>query len=431
MKKRSTRGLAAGSAGTAHTAASHSRTQPRQNSDEYEISSDCSQHPPQERVPSPSACQQLDETVARPGVITHVIDGLIFEEYTEPPPSSFVMSVDENEPPVLGPPWCLASPPAAALSVGENEQNEPPVLGPPWRLASPPAAALSVSENEQNAPPVLGPPRCLASPPAAALDKCTSLPTTVTNVAPTMSEAPAAVVNTYQAPIDLSLASAAAAALDKCTSLPTTVTNVAPTMSQAPAAFVNTYEAPIDLSLASAAAAALDKCTSLPTTVTNVAPTMSQAPAVVVNTYQAPIDLSLASAAAADLDECTSPPTTVTSAVPTMSQAPTAVMNTYQSPNYDRGPVSLEKPAIDQFTAPLEQARNTEFFRNSPREWTVEEVTSYIWNITGCAECAEKFRTQQIDGEAMLLLEENHLMAFMNIKLGPALIICSKIRSLQ
>lgn len=242
-------------------------------------------------MPSSSACQPLDETAARPGVIAHMIDGFIIEEYLEPLPSSF---------------------------------------------------ATSVRENKQNAPPVLGPRLSLASAPAAALDKCTFLPTSVTSVVPTMSQAVTAVANTYQAPTHLSLASAPAAASDKWMSLPKAATSVGP-----------------------------------------------------------------------------------------MSQATTAVMNTYQAPTYDRGPVSLQKWAVDEFTAPLGQARKPTFFRNSPRKWTVEEVTSYIWGITGCADYAEKFRTQEIDGEAMFLLEEHHLMTVMNIKLGPALIICSTIRSLQ
>ncbi len=38
----------------------------------------------------------------------------------------------------------------------------------------------------------------------------------------------------------------------------------------------------------------------------------------------------------------------------------------------------------------------------------------------GCQEIADEFRAQEIDGQAMLLLKEDHLMSAMNIKLGPA-----------
>lgn len=49
----------------------------------------------------------------------------------------------------------------------------------------------------------------------------------------------------------------------------------------------------------------------------------------------------------------------------------------------------------------------------------------------GCQEIAEEFRSQEIDGQALLLLKEEHLMSAMNIKLGPALKICAKINILK
>lgn len=51
--------------------------------------------------------------------------------------------------------------------------------------------------------------------------------------------------------------------------------------------------------------------------------------------------------------------------------------------------------------------------------------------FTGCQEIAEEFRSQEIDGQALLLLKEEHLMSAMNIKLGPALKICAKINVLK
>lgn len=44
---------------------------------------------------------------------------------------------------------------------------------------------------------------------------------------------------------------------------------------------------------------------------------------------------------------------------------------------------------------------------------------------------AEAFRLQEIDGQALLLLTEDHLMTSMNIKLGPALKICAHINALK
>ncbi|CAG5129967.1 unnamed protein product, partial [Candidula unifasciata] len=69
--------------------------------------------------------------------------------------------------------------------------------------------------------------------------------------------------------------------------------------------------------------------------------------------------------------------------------------------------------------------------RTDPGKWTVTEVYDFIQSMPGCREYAEEFRSQEIDGQALLLLKEDHLMTAMNIKLGPALKICSKINSLK
>ena len=61
----------------------------------------------------------------------------------------------------------------------------------------------------------------------------------------------------------------------------------------------------------------------------------------------------------------------------------------------------------------------------------VTEVYQFIQALPGCGEYAEEFRSQEIDGQALLLLKEDHLMTAMNIKLGPALKICAKINSLR
>lgn len=49
----------------------------------------------------------------------------------------------------------------------------------------------------------------------------------------------------------------------------------------------------------------------------------------------------------------------------------------------------------------------------------------------GCQEIADEFRAQEIDGQALLLLKEDHLMSAMNIKLGPALKIFARINMLK
>ncbi|XP_028910244.1 polyhomeotic-like protein 1 [Ornithorhynchus anatinus] len=74
---------------------------------------------------------------------------------------------------------------------------------------------------------------------------------------------------------------------------------------------------------------------------------------------------------------------------------------------------------------------NPVFLSSNPSRWGVEEVFAFIASLQGCQEIAEEFRSQEIDGQALLLLKEEHLMSAMNIKLGPALKICAKINVLK
>ncbi|XP_058022749.1 polyhomeotic-like protein 1 isoform X3 [Ahaetulla prasina] len=74
---------------------------------------------------------------------------------------------------------------------------------------------------------------------------------------------------------------------------------------------------------------------------------------------------------------------------------------------------------------------NPIFLSSNPSRWSVEEVYEFIASLQGCQEIAEEFRSQEIDGQALLLLKEEHLMSAMNIKLGPALKICAKINILK
>ncbi|XP_055738071.1 histone-lysine N-methyltransferase, H3 lysine-79 specific-like isoform X3 [Salvelinus fontinalis] len=67
----------------------------------------------------------------------------------------------------------------------------------------------------------------------------------------------------------------------------------------------------------------------------------------------------------------------------------------------------------------------------TPAQWSVAQVWDFIHTLPGCVEVAEAFRVQEIDGQALLLLTEDHLMTSMNIKLGPALKICAHINTLR
>ncbi|KAM4735882.1 polyhomeotic-like protein 1 isoform 2-T2 [Anableps anableps] len=71
------------------------------------------------------------------------------------------------------------------------------------------------------------------------------------------------------------------------------------------------------------------------------------------------------------------------------------------------------------------------FLSATPAQWSVEEVCKFISSLQGCEELAAQFLSQEIDGQALLLLREDHLISTMNIKLGPALKICASINSLR
>ncbi|XP_015192613.2 polyhomeotic-like protein 2 isoform X1 [Lepisosteus oculatus] len=91
----------------------------------------------------------------------------------------------------------------------------------------------------------------------------------------------------------------------------------------------------------------------------------------------------------------------------------------------DRGPEAPEGHARE---LPL---LTQHFLPSDPTKWNVEDVYEFIRSLPGCQEIADEFRSQEIDGQAMLLLKEDHLMSAMNIKLGPALKIYARINMLK
>lgn len=64
-------------------------------------------------------------------------------------------------------------------------------------------------------------------------------------------------------------------------------------------------------------------------------------------------------------------------------------------------------------------------------KWSVDDVCDYIRGLVGYSDYAEDFSVHEIDGQALLLLNENHLVQTMGIKLGPALKIMSKIEAIK
>jgi len=67
----------------------------------------------------------------------------------------------------------------------------------------------------------------------------------------------------------------------------------------------------------------------------------------------------------------------------------------------------------------------------NPVKWGVNEVVDFVKSLPGCSEYAEDFAVQEIDGQALMLLKEDHLMSAIGMKLGPALKLCAKIELLR
>lgn len=64
-------------------------------------------------------------------------------------------------------------------------------------------------------------------------------------------------------------------------------------------------------------------------------------------------------------------------------------------------------------------------------KWSVTDVYEFIKNLPGFGDYAEDFAIQEIDGQALSLLNDNHLVNTMGMKLGPALKILAKVQSLK
>uniref|UniRef100_A0A3Q3L046 Uncharacterized protein n=1 Tax=Mastacembelus armatus TaxID=205130 RepID=A0A3Q3L046_9TELE len=105
----------------------------------------------------------------------------------------------------------------------------------------------------------------------------------------------------------------------------------------------------------------------------------------------------------------------------------------------DEPPVPMTTRLRKQAEKKREEQRTTETTSISDREedaacpsqWNVEQVFIYIKSLPGGQDVAAEFRSQEIDGQALLLLTEDHLVSTMNLKLGPALKLCAHINSLK
>lgn len=82
----------------------------------------------------------------------------------------------------------------------------------------------------------------------------------------------------------------------------------------------------------------------------------------------------------------------------------------------------IESPCLDETSLKVQDSLIS--------TWTVKEVCKFIAEILGTNEYNDDFASQEIDGSALILLKEKHLVNAMNMKLGPALKIVAKVQSL-
>lgn len=94
-------------------------------------------------------------------------------------------------------------------------------------------------------------------------------------------------------------------------------------------------------------------------------------------------------------------------------------------------------PLLDtsQFTRPpapnlIMTVPSEQYPTGDPTEWNCEEVYRFVSQVAGVT-VAEMFRSQEVDGSALNLIRDDHLVNTMQIKLGPALKIMSKFNELK
>lgn len=91
-------------------------------------------------------------------------------------------------------------------------------------------------------------------------------------------------------------------------------------------------------------------------------------------------------------------------------------------------PSAASANAVDNGT-PMEQEEQSYLVK-----WSVEEVGEFIRSLGtlgGYSDYADDFLNHDIDGQALILLNENHLVNNLNMKLGPALKIMQKIEAIK
>jgi hypothetical protein len=94
----------------------------------------------------------------------------------------------------------------------------------------------------------------------------------------------------------------------------------------------------------------------------------------------------------------------------------------------EEGPSSTVKPQVPEAT---DNEKAKSFEEANPESWTVNDVVSYIRSTSDCQELAPVFKKHEIDGSALLLLDRDALVQFMDVKVGPTLKLLRHVNELK
>ncbi|CAG2202813.1 unnamed protein product [Mytilus edulis] len=96
----------------------------------------------------------------------------------------------------------------------------------------------------------------------------------------------------------------------------------------------------------------------------------------------------------------------------------------------DQGKVVSNLPEADTTTEAGAQVaiKKTQNFSLRPADWNVQTVCDFIDSIPECAPYVEKFRSERINGAALLELDKKDLKDFFEMPLGLAVNVCSHLK---
>ncbi|VDP87376.1 unnamed protein product [Echinostoma caproni] len=91
--------------------------------------------------------------------------------------------------------------------------------------------------------------------------------------------------------------------------------------------------------------------------------------------------------------------------------------------------IELMDRLLPQASAALRAARGAGL--PGPHSWSTSMVGNFVSTLPGCKQFANKFVENEIDGAALLCLEQHDLMQILGMKLGPAVKVFSAIQTLR